>query len=92
MKKVLAIKKKMNNPRSVYNLWNDLNVDEIWCYFSILMDITHKPYYRRKESLLSTPIFLTMMRRDRFEYTDLNILRNAPFCSSPCGRSWQTVM
>ena len=45
MKKVLAIKKKMNNPRSVYNLWNDLNVDEIWCYFSILRDITHKPYY-----------------------------------------------
>ena len=62
----------MNNPRSVYNLWNDVNVDEIWCYFSILIDITHKPYYHihwRKESLLSTPIFLTMMRRDRFEYT-----------------------
>ena len=74
MKQVPAIKIKiMNNPRSVYNLWNDVNEDEIWCYFSIqlLMGIIHKPYYHKywsKESLLSTPIFSTMMKRDRFEY------------------------
>ena len=33
MKQVPSIKIKiMNNPRSVYNLWNDVNVDEKWCY------------------------------------------------------------
>ena len=47
----------MNNTRSAYNLWNDVNVDEIWSYFSIqlLMGKTHKPDYHMywsKESLL----------------------------------------
>ena len=74
MKQVPAIEIKMtNNSPSVYNLWNELYVDEIWCYVSIqlLMGIIHKPYcnmYWSKESLLSTSIFSTMMRRDIFEY------------------------
>ena len=34
IKQVPPIKIKMiNNPRSIYNLWNDVNVDGIWCYF-----------------------------------------------------------
>ena len=48
IKQIPAIKiKLMNNPRSVYNLWNDVNVDEIWCDFSIqlLVGKIQKRYY-----------------------------------------------
>lgn len=74
MKQVLAIKvKMMNNPRSVYNLWNDENVDDTQRYFSIqlLMGIISKLYYHMywsEEILLLGPISLTMMICDRFEY------------------------
>lgn len=74
MKQVLAIKvKMMNNPRSVYNLWNDENVDDTQRYFSIqlLMGIISKFYYQMywsEEILLLGPISLTMMICNRFEY------------------------
>ena len=73
IKQALAIKMKMmNNSQHVYSLWNDVNIDEIWCYFSVqlLISIIHTPYYHMywsKESLLLTSMFLTM-RHDRFKY------------------------
>ena len=36
MKQLPATKiKTINNPRYLYNLWNDVNVDKIWCYFDV---------------------------------------------------------
>ena len=58
--------------RSLFTLWKDLTVDELWVYISIqvLMGIVHKPnihLYWSGNHLVNTPIFSRLMRRDRFE-------------------------
>ena len=73
LKEVPDIQRQINmKRRSLHNLWEDVNRDEIWTYFVIqmLMGIIHKQHYHMywsKESVLSTPIFSRLMRRDRFE-------------------------
>ena len=73
LKEVPDIQRRINmKRRSLHNLWKDVNRDEIWTYFAIqmLMGIIHKPHYHMywsKDSVLSTPIFSRLMRRDRFE-------------------------
>ena len=58
--------------RSMYKLWIDVDNDDIWVYFClvILMGIIKKPFYHMywsTDCVLSTPIFSRLMRRDRFE-------------------------
>ena len=58
--------------RTILDLWKDVTKDDIWIYIAImiLMGITSKPQihmYWSTDSILSTPIFSRLMRRDRFE-------------------------
>lgn len=57
--------------QSLFQLWTDLTVDELWTYLAIqlTMGIVHKPnknLYGSKDTL-NTPIFSRLMRRDRLE-------------------------
>ena len=58
--------------RTVLDLWNDVNADDIWIYTAIiiLMGIVSKPQihmYWSTDSILSTPGFSRLVGRDRFE-------------------------
>ena len=72
MKQSQVVKEKLNEAdRSMYNLWVDIDNDDVWMYFCIiiLMGIIKKPYvhmYWSTDCMLSTPIFSRLMRRDRF--------------------------
>jgi len=58
--------------RSLFTLWRDLTVDELWVYFclQIVMGLVHKPSihaYWSQNHVINTPLFYRLMRRDRFE-------------------------
>ena len=58
--------------RTLLDLWKEVNADDIWIYIGILilMGIVSKPeihMYWSTDSIISTPIFSRLMRRDRFE-------------------------
>ena len=58
--------------RSLFSLRKPINKDELWVYISILLlqGIINKPtndMYWSKDPFLSTPIFIRLMRGDRFE-------------------------
>ena len=65
------IQERMNKQnRNIFNLWKPVTFDEIWTYIAIssLMGIIGKPKYDlywSKDSFISTPIFIRLMRRDR---------------------------
>ena len=73
MKQSQGVKEKLNKTdRSMFKLWVDIDNDDVWMYFCILilMGIIKKPsfhMYWSTDCVLSTPIFSRLMRRDRFE-------------------------
>ena len=73
MKQSQVVKEKLNKTdRSMYKLWVDIDNDDVWMYFCIiiLMGIIKKPsfhMYWSTDCMSSTPIFSRLMRRDRFE-------------------------
>ena len=72
MKQSQGVQEKLNKTdRSMFKLWIDIDNDDVWMYFCILilMGIIKKPsfhMYWSTDCVLST-IFSRVMRRDRFE-------------------------
>ena len=73
IKQLPEVQTRMNDcDRSLFTLWGDLTVDELWVYFclQIVMGLVHKPSihsYWSQNHAISTPLFHGLMRRDRFE-------------------------
>ena len=73
MKSCPQVQEKLNNTRrSFFHLFTDVSRDEIMIYIAIqlLMGIIQKPHYHMywsNDNFLSTPIFGSLMRRDRFQ-------------------------
>ena len=73
IKQLPHVQERMNqSERSLFTLWTDINVDELWVYLclQIIMGLVNKPSlhsYWSKNHVLSTPVFSRLMRRDRFE-------------------------
>ena len=73
--------------RSVFKLWKDVDNEDIWVYFCIIimMGIIKKPYYHMywtTDCLFITPIFSRLMRRDRFEQIRSMMRFTDPLCNS----------
>jgi len=73
MKSLPEIQERMEQTeRSLFTLWKDITLDELWTYFcmQLIIGVIHEPNYHlywTKDNIFTTSIFSRFMRCDRFE-------------------------